>query len=781
MSVQALAMLGVKVDPRQAVQGSKLASKAVLGIGKSAKESQKSINKLKSSIAQLGAGMLIYKTLLSSLRYAQFTEDLAVKLTAVYQSTDRANESFEAMLKFSQSVPFTFQEIGRASGSLALVTKNTEELNRVMRMTADISAGAGMSYQVVAGQIQRAFGAGIATVELFREKGVSAMYGFVQGVHYTAKETKRMMMDNKTAFAGASLAMSKTFTGQVSMMGDAWDILLLKFSKTGTFDVVKESVVDLTEFLKTSELHKMVDDFGASFAAWLKGLSLGVKGVGYAIVGLYDGVDKAYTTLKHIINLIPTAIKNADKIANSLTPDLSTITPPKWQKYLPESIEPEQAPSSSITDMVSLNGNSLNSKVLRENLKLLKGMSKEKDKIANTKLFSEWEKAQVDFRKIYKGLDEYEKKNIRAAESLTTSEKNTQRYGDALRKLNKDMTDANLPMAEMVSLREQLAYVGGLVIETIQATKYDELTKSLDEYTDTNVRAAAVFTAVEENALKYSDALKVLNEGITDGNLPMERALKLREKLAASNSLVIETMQATKYDELTQSINEYRQTHVRANKTLSKAEENALNYADALKKLNEDMKDANLPMEKMIALQGKLAEANDLVVQSIEDAELDKLVADMADSMEDSITKSVMNMGKGLESFRDLATSIFRDIAAKMVKTSISKPIAGYLSGVVGNMFDGNYAGGGYTGSGSRSGGVDGEGGFPAILHPQETVIDHNKGQTMGSNTNITVTYSPQVNALDPQTAATVIAENAPLVVGIIRQAFSRGGQSVNI
>ena len=37
----------------------------------------------------------------------------------------------------------------------------------------------------------------------------------------------------------------------------------------------------------------------------------------------------------------------------------------------------------------------------------------------------------------------------------------------------------------------------------------------------------------------------------------------------------------------------------------------------------------------------------------------------------------------------------------------------------------GSYEGGGFTGSGSRSGGIDGKGGFPAILHPNETVIDH--------------------------------------------------------
>lgn len=38
------------------------------------------------------------------------------------------------------------------------------------------------------------------------------------------------------------------------------------------------------------------------------------------------------------------------------------------------------------------------------------------------------------------------------------------------------------------------------------------------------------------------------------------------------------------------------------------------------------------------------------------------------------------------------------------------------------------FAGGGYTGAGVRAGGVDGRGGFPAILHPNETVIDHEMG-----------------------------------------------------
>lgn len=49
------------------------------------------------------------------------------------------------------------------------------------------------------------------------------------------------------------------------------------------------------------------------------------------------------------------------------------------------------------------------------------------------------------------------------------------------------------------------------------------------------------------------------------------------------------------------------------------------------------------------------------------------------------------------------------------------------------------FDGGGYTGSGMRIGGIDGKGGGLAILHPNETVIDHTKGQGMGSNVSVVI------------------------------------------
>ena len=50
------------------------------------------------------------------------------------------------------------------------------------------------------------------------------------------------------------------------------------------------------------------------------------------------------------------------------------------------------------------------------------------------------------------------------------------------------------------------------------------------------------------------------------------------------------------------------------------------------------------------------------------------------------------------------------------------------LGSLSGSMGWSSFAGGGYTGNGARSGGLDGKGGFMAMVHPNETVVDHSRG-----------------------------------------------------
>jgi len=78
--------------------------------------------------------------------------------------------------------------------------------------------------------------------------------------------------------------------------------------------------------------------------------------------------------------------------------------------------------------------------------------------------------------------------------------------------------------------------------------------------------------------------------------------------------------------------------------------------------------------------------------------------------------------------------------AAALALSSYPPPINAVFAGAtvaagmaqVAQIKSQSFEGGGFTGRGARSGGMDGKGGFMAMLHPNESVIDHTKGQGAG-------------------------------------------------
>ena len=116
---------------------------------------------------------------------------------------------------------------------------------------------------------------------------------------------------------------------------------------------------------------------------------------------------------------------------------------------------------------------------------------------------------------------------------------------------------------------------------------------------------------------------------------------------------------------------------------------------------------------------------------------------DIADSIESNFGDALMGivtdfdiLNGSIEDFGYNAEQVFKKMASEIIKELyrifVVKKITGFVEGAI----TGTYAdlgrvgapsmdGGGYTGSGPRSGGLDGKGGFLAMLHPRETVIDH--------------------------------------------------------
>ena len=102
-----------------------------------------------------------------------------------------------------------------------------------------------------------------------------------------------------------------------------------------------------------------------------------------------------------------------------------------------------------------------------------------------------------------------------------------------------------------------------------------------------------------------------------------------------------------------------------------------------------------------------------------------------------------MSMIDGTKSVKDSFRSMASDIIKELYRILVVKQITGFITDAIGGMFGGGvttslrpqartFAGGGYTGNGARAGGLDGKGGFMAMMHPRETVVDHTKGQGGG-------------------------------------------------
>ena len=93
--------------------------------------------------------------------------------------------------------------------------------------------------------------------------------------------------------------------------------------------------------------------------------------------------------------------------------------------------------------------------------------------------------------------------------------------------------------------------------------------------------------------------------------------------------------------------------------------------------------------------------------------------------------------------FRSLAQSILADLARIAARQYILGPIANALTGALGGLGGAplnamgsgplaSFDGGGWTGNSARTGGLDGRGGFLAVMHPQEQVIDRSGGRGRG-------------------------------------------------
>tara|TARA_B100000768_G_scaffold172980_1_gene181767 strand:+ start:4939 stop:6765 length:1827 start_codon:yes stop_codon:yes gene_type:complete len=128
---------------------------------------------------------------------------------------------------------------------------------------------------------------------------------------------------------------------------------------------------------------------------------------------------------------------------------------------------------------------------------------------------------------------------------------------------------------------------------------------------------------------------------------------------------------------------------------------------------------------------------------------------------------AIMSLLEGTKfSWKNLFKGIMMDLARIQVKSAVL--------GVAKSIFGISFNGGGYTGNGPRTGGLDGKGGFPAILHPNETVVDHTKGGQGGGGTFAEITFN--VQAIDSSSFNSFLVNNRDTVENIINNSLINNG-----
>lgn len=264
------------------------------------KQAQNNLSAFKATIAGVGSALAaigVGKLVKSFVDVGSSVENLGVRFKFLFGSAEEGAKAFDILSKYASKVPFSLQEIEKASGNLAVVAKDADDLKNLLEITGNVAAVTGLDFKTAGEQIQRAFSGGIASADIFREKGVRSMLGFEEGAKVSIEETVKRFQEvfgKGGKFGNATDEFAKTLTGTISMLGDKF----FQFQKdvaSGFFDELKRQLGDLDKFFKDNAdtIESYAQTIGEGLATAIRGtvevlkfLAENIEAVKAALVGL---------------------------------------------------------------------------------------------------------------------------------------------------------------------------------------------------------------------------------------------------------------------------------------------------------------------------------------------------------------------------------------------------------------------------------------------------------------------------------------------------------------
>ena len=326
---------------------------------------------------------------------------------------------------------------------------------------------------------------------------------------------------------------------------------------------------------------------------------------------------------------------------------------------------------------------------------------------------TEFDKVNVELAKNLKGLDESYKNILKNYPSLDAAKKK--------------------------ELEDQRTTAENLIRQNALTQTKQALAKQ--EYDDTIKRVEATYREIRATDELINARYKATQEsqrqiGVADDKYNFEQSIKYQIP-------AVQAIEKSKYEVRASYIEKLRQLELEHNKRIAEMTYTEEGEFKPNVNIQPELDSFNRARSAMLS-EGLTQEAK-ASAQAYQQA-WDQTTSTIASNFTSKLMNGTLDLKEFMiETFASMVLQPQLQIGVQQAASSILGGSGGWFSSMLGmgaayatggtsamlpalaeNWLD--FEGGGFTGTGPRSGGLDGKGGFMAMVHPNETIIDHTKG-----------------------------------------------------
>tara|TARA_R100000654_G_scaffold65097_1_gene92912 strand:- start:12 stop:1898 length:1887 start_codon:yes stop_codon:yes gene_type:complete len=208
-------------------------SKAVRNLNKLEKETdetKQSASELSSTFKSLFGAAVLGAGVRSIVQTASNFESLETSIIQLKGSTEAGQKAFKTFSNIAATTPFKLQNVVEAGVTVEAFGANSED---TLKAITDLAAYMRVDVVEAAGAFGRAFAGGAGAADVLRDRGVLTQVKLKTGFDDLSKMTlpqfRQALIDTLTdpdgTIAGSTDVLAATFSGKVSNMQDAVDLL----------------------------------------------------------------------------------------------------------------------------------------------------------------------------------------------------------------------------------------------------------------------------------------------------------------------------------------------------------------------------------------------------------------------------------------------------------------------------------------------------------------------------------------------------------------------------